>query len=180
MYFYLLVRYSGAGSTLLPRLLDTWLELMPGEPFEYFFVDQALGEEFQSESSQAGIFLAFALLTMVIGCLGLYGLAAFVTECRRREIGIRKVLGAGVNDIVGLLFGQFSLLLAIANLVAWPVAYLLMSDWLSQYPFRIDSVWILAFCVLAGLLSIVVVALTVGSQAVTAARSNPIDAIRLD
>ncbi len=152
--------------------------MVPGEPFEYFYVDQAIEEEFQSEDNQANIFMSFALLAMVIGCLGLYGLAAFVTECRQREIGIRKILGARVRDIVTLLFGQFSWLVLIANLLAWPVTYLLMSDWLQQYPFRIGNGWIIVICLFAGLLASVVVVMTVGSQAWNVARANPIKAIR--
>jgi putative ABC transport system permease protein len=176
-YYFLLVRYSGADPVILDSIQDTWSQMMPGEPFEYFYVDQALAEEFQSETNQANIFLSFALLTMIVGCLGLYGLAAFVTECRRREIGIRKILGARIRDILTLLFSQFSWLVLIANLIAWPVAYLLMSDWLAQYPFRIDGFWIFVFCILSGLLSSAVVAITVSSQAWDVARSSPIEAI---
>ena len=93
-------------------------------------------------------------------------------------MGIRKILGASIGDILALLLGQFSKLVLAANLIAWPVAYLLMSDWLEQYPFRIGSGWILVFCLLAGLLASVVVAMTVGSQAWGVARANPINAIR--
>ena len=177
-YNHLLVRYTGSGSDVLPDIQDSWSAMVPGEPFEYFYVNQALEKEFQSESSQANIFLSFALLAMVIGCLGLYGLAAFVTECRRREIGIRKILGARVRDIISLLFGQFFWLVLAANLMAWPVAYLLMSDWLQQYPFRIGNGWIVVICFLAGLLASIVVVMTVGSQAWSVARANPIKAIR--
>jgi putative ABC transport system permease protein len=177
-YYHLLVRYSGTGPAALAEVRDVWEDFMPGEPFEYFFADQALAEEFQSEANQANIFMSFALLTMTIGCLGLYGLAAFVTECRRSEIGIRKILGARVRDIIALLFSQFSKLVIIANLVAWPLTYLLMKDWLAQYPLRIPDTWIIAFCILAGLLSSVVVAMTVSSQAWRVATSNPIRAIQ--
>lgn len=177
-YYHLLVRHTGPGTYILTGIRDIWRDMVPDEPFEYFYVDEALEEELQSEANQANIFLSFALLTMIIGCLGLYGLAAFVTECRRREMGIRKILGARVRDIVALLFGQFSWLVVIANLIAWPVAYLLMSNWLQQYPFRIGAGWILVFCLLAGLLASLVVGMTVGSQAWGVARANPINAIR--
>lgn len=176
-YAHLLVRYTGAASAVLEDIREAWLAIAPGEPFEYFHVDQALEEEFRSEVNQANIFLSFALLTMVVGCLGLYGLAAFVTECRRREIGIRKILGARVVDIITLLFGQFSWLVLAANMVAWPVIYLLMSNWLQQYPFHIGNGWILVFCVLAGMLATFVVALTVGGQAWGVATDNPVRAI---
>lgn len=177
-YGYMLIRYTGDAPQVLEQVRTIWLDMLPTIPFEYFYVDQALAMEFKSEVSQANIFLGFAILTMVIGCLGLYGLAAFVTECRRREMGIRKILGASIGDILALLLSQFSKLVLAANLIAWPVAYLLMSDWLAQYPFRISSGWILVFCLVAGLLASVVVAMTVGSQAWGVARANPINAIR--
>lgn len=177
-YHNLLVRYAGDPQQVLEQVRAIWLDMMQATPFEYFYVDQALAREFESELNQANIFLGFAILTMVIGCLGLYGLAAFVTECRRREMGIRKILGASIRDILSLVLGQFSKLVLAANLIAWPVAYLLMNDWLAQYPFRISTGWIMAFCVIAGLLASFVVALTVGSQAWGVARANPIEAIR--
>jgi len=177
---YMLVRYTGDAPRVLQKTTDIWMDMLPTTPFEYFYVDQALAQEFKSEVNQANIFLGFAVLTMIIGCLGLYGLAAFVTECRRREMGIRKILGASIRDILSLLLGQFSKLVFVANLIAWPVAYLLMNDWLEQYPFRIGAGWILVFCVMAAVLASVVVALTVGSQAWGVARANPIEAIRHD
>jgi putative ABC transport system permease protein len=93
-------------------------------------------------------------------------------------MGIRKILGASISEILTLLLGQFSKLVVAANLIAWPVAYLLMSDWLEQYPSRIDTGWIMVFCVMAAVLASCVVALTVGSQAWGVARANPIEAIR--
>lgn len=177
-YHNLLVRYDGEPAQVLDQVRAVWQDMMGATPFEYFYVDQALATEFRSEVNQANIFLGFAILTMVVGCLGLYGLAAFVTECRRREMGIRKILGASIRDILTLLLGQFSKLVLAANLIAWPVIYMLMSNWLEQYPFRIGAGWIVGFCVIAGVLASFVVAATVGSQAWGVARANPIQAIR--
>ena len=177
-YHNLLVRYDGEPAQVLDQVRAVWQDMMGATPFEYFYVDQALATEFRSEVNQANIFLGFAILTMVVGCLGLYGLAAFVTECRRREMGIRKILGASIRDILTLLLGQFSKLVLAANLIAWPVIYMLMSNWLEQYPFRIGAGWIVGFCIIAGVLASFVVAATVGSQAWGVARANPIQAIR--
>jgi putative ABC transport system permease protein len=177
-YHNLLVRYDGEPAQVLDQVRAVWQDMMGATPFEYFYVDQALATEFRSEVNQANIFLGFAILTMVVGCLGLYGLAAFVTECRRREMGIRKILGASIRDILTLLLGQFSRLVLAANLIAWPVIYMLMSNWLEQYPFRIGAGWIVGFCIIAGVLASFVVAATVGSQAWGVARANPIQAIR--
>jgi putative ABC transport system permease protein len=177
-YRNLLVRYNGEPAQVLDQVRAVWQDMMGATPFAYFYADQALALEYRSEVNQANIFLGFAILTMVVGCLGLYGLAAFVTECRRREMGIRKVLGASIRDILALLLGQFSRLVLAANLIAWPVIYLLMNDWLEQYPFRIGAGWIVGFCVIAGVLASFVVAATVGSQAWGVARANPLQAIR--
>jgi len=179
-YAHMLVRYSDEPAEVLNRIEALWSDMMGDEPFEYFHVDQALAEEFQSEVNQANIFLGFAVLTMFIGCLGLYGLAAFVTERRRKEIGIRKILGANIKDILSLLLSQFSRLVLVANLLAWPIAYLLMAEWLQQYPFRISNLWIATFCVVAGIVASLIVAATVGSQAWGVAKANPIHAIRQD
>jgi len=176
-YNHMLIRYSGDATQVLEQVKAVWFNVAPTTPFKFFYVDQALAEEFNAELSQANIFFGFALLTLVIGCLGLYGLAAFVTECRRREMGIRKVFGAGIIDVLGLVLGQFSRLVIVANLIAWPVTYLLMNNWLEQYPFRISAAWIMAFCIGAGVLASCIVTLTVGSQAWDVARSNPIRAI---
>jgi putative ABC transport system permease protein len=177
-YGHALVRFSGSAADALSQVKNLWSDMMGAEPFEYFFVDQALAEEFKSEVNQANIFFGFAILTMSIGCLGLYGLAAFVTERRRKEIGIRKILGASIKDILSLLLSQFTRLVLVANLIAWPIAYLLMTEWLQQYPFRIGNLWIGVFCVAAGIVASLVVAATVGSQAWGVARANPIHAIR--
>jgi len=177
-YGHMLIRYTGDAVEVVRQVRNVWTSIMGGEPFEYFYADQALAEEFRSEANQANIFFGFAVLTMSIGCLGLYGLAAFVTERRRKEIGIRKILGANIKDILSLLLGQFSRLVLIANAIAWPIAYMLMTEWLQQYPFRIGSLWIAVFCLLAGLIASMVVAATVGSQAWGVARANPIHAIR--
>jgi putative ABC transport system permease protein len=117
---------------------------------------------------------------VVIACLGLYGLASFTAERRTKEIGIRRVLGASVSNIVGLLLWQFSKPVLLANLLAWPIAVWSMIAWLENFPYRLDS-WLLApLCVFAGLLALVISWLTVGGNAARVARRNPIQALRYE
>ena len=106
-------------------------------PFNAKFSDDIVAELYKEEDARAKIFAAFSLLAVIIGCLGLFGLAAFTAERRTKEIGIRKVLGARTRDIVRLLAWQFSKPVIIANLIAWPVAWWLMRDWLNGFDQRI-------------------------------------------
>ncbi len=113
---------------------------------------------------------------MFVACLGLFGLAAFTAERRTKEIGIRKVLGASAGSIVMLLSKDFLTLVMVANLIAWPVAYWAMRDWLTNFAYRIDLHWIIF--VLSGGLALLVAFLTVSYQAWKAACTNPVDALR--
>lgn len=124
------------------------------------------------------LFSAFAVLAIIVACLGLYGLAAFSAERRTKEIGIRKVMGAEVRDIVKLLVWQFTQPVAIANVIAWPVAIWLMLNWLQQFPYRIDIFLLAPICLCAGLVSIAIAWLTVGGNAARVAKGTPIAALR--
>ena len=114
-----------------------WKQITNDVPFNAKFSEDIIAELYEAEDARAKIFAAFALLAVVIGCLGLFGLAAFTAERRTKEIGIRKVLGARTRDIVRLLVWQFSRPVIIANLIAWPVAWWLMRDWLNSFDERI-------------------------------------------
>ena len=124
------------------------------------------------------MFAAFSLLAVIIGCLGLFGLAAFTAERRTKEIGIRKVLGARTRDIVRLLVWQFSRPVIIANLIAWPVAWWLMRDWLNTFDQRITLGP--APFILAALIALTIAIVTVVGHAMKVARSNPIHALRYE
>jgi putative ABC transport system permease protein len=118
----------------------------------------------------------FALLAILVTCLGLFGLAAFTAEQRTKEIGVRKVLGASVKSIVLLLSTEFAKLVIIANLIAWPVAYFLADDWLQNFAYRVDlSWWVFAS---GGVIVLLIALGTVSYQALRAAVANPIDALR--
>jgi putative ABC transport system permease protein len=175
----MMVRYkSERPAELLKQIEAVWKRLVPQLPFEGEFVDDRLRDLYEADEARAQLFAAFALLAVVIGCLGLFGLAAFTAERRTREIGIRKVLGARSRDIVKLLAWQFSKPVMIANLIAWPVAWWMMRDWLNGFDARID-LGPTPF-VLAGLLAFVIAIATIASHAVKVARANPIHALRYE
>ena len=124
------------------------------------------------------MFAAFAALAIFVACLGLFGLASFTAERRTKEIGIRKVFGASVRDVVKLLIWQFSKLVLIANLIAWPVAYYYLRNWLDGFAYRIDlGVWVF---VGSGLAALAIACLTVGTVAARAAAAKPVASLRCE
>lgn len=156
-------------------LRSKWKEFLPHQPFIYSFLDERFFEVYETEQRFGKIFGVFAGLAIFIGCLGLFGLASFVAEKRTKEIGIRKVLGATVPNITELLMKEFLILICIANFVAWPVSYFVMTGWLNDFAFRMQlQVWIF---VTAGVLTLFIAMLTVFFQSIKAALANPADSL---
>ena len=173
------VRFAGATpSEIRGRIEAVWNQLFPLVPFGAEFADDLVREQYEKETARGQLFAAFAVLTVVIGCLGLFGLAVFTAERRTKEIGIRKVLGARNGDIVKLLVWQFSRPVLIANLIAWPVAWWLMRDWLNGFDTRI-ALTPVPF-VVAGLIAALIAVATVAGQSFRVARTNPIHALRYE
>ena len=164
----------------LPQTLNhikkSWTTAFPGNPFDYFFLDDYFNQQYQNEQRFGNLAAAFAILAIFIGCLGLFGLSGYMVAQRTKEIGIRKVLGASVSNIVGLLSKDILKLVALAILIATPLAWWAMSHWLQGFSYRIDMNW-LVFA-LAGLVAILIAFLTVGFQGVKAALANPIKSLR--
>jgi len=178
---YLTVRFTKETSTIVPKVNDLWKNLMPPSvPFSYEFIGETLALEFTGEGKFGFMLTFFALLAVVIAALGLYGLASFSTERRTKEIGIRKVLGARVRDIVQLLVWQFSKPVFLANLIAWPLATWWILSWLETFPFRMDSWVLLPLSLASGLLALLIAWVTVASHALSVARTNPINALRAE
>lgn len=151
-------------------------ETNPGYPFEYEFLDNVFSEKFKSEMLIQRLAGVFAVLSIIISCLGLFGLAAFTAERRTKEMGIRKVLGASIASLIGLLNREFAVLVLLSCAVAFPVAWWIMNDWLSNYQYHTDlNWWIFA---LAGGGALLIALLTVSSQAVKAALTNPTRSLR--
>jgi len=159
-------------------LRTTWSRMLPHRPFEFFFLDEEFDRQYAKDERVGKIFGYAATLAIFVAGLGLFGLAAFMAEQRTKEIGVRKVLGASVAGIVGLLSKDFIKLVLIANVVAWPVAYFAMNRWLQNFAYRLDlGWWVFA---LAGGLALVIALLTVSTQAIKAALANPVEALRYE
>ena len=174
-----LVRYAAARpGEVMAGLNKVWRKLEPEIPFEARFADDIVRELYAADRARTALFACFSLLTIAIACLGLYSLASFATERRTKEIGIRKVLGARVSDIVRLLAWQFSKPVVLANLVAWPVAWWAMRDWLNSFDARI-ALTLTPFA-LAGLMVLAIALATVAGQSIRVARTNPIHALRYE
>lgn len=174
-----LVRYAAARpGEVMTALGKVWRRFEPEIPFEARFADDIARQLYAADRARTALFATFAALAVLIACLGLYGLAAFATERRTREIGVRKVLGATVRDIVRLLAWQFSRPVVLANLVAWPVAWWAMRDWLDTFDARIALTP--APFALAGLLALAIALATVAGHALRVARLNPIHALRYE
>lgn len=155
-----------------------WQEFIPQQSFEYSFLDQDFDGQYRAEQRTGKIFGIFAALAIFIACLGQFGLASFTIQKRTKEIGVRKVLGASVASIVGMLSKEFIKLVALGMLIASPLAYYMMNRWLQDFAYRID-IGVMTF-ILAGSLALVIALLTVSLQSVKAALANPADALRYE
>jgi putative ABC transport system permease protein len=165
-------------SALMEKVESIWKQTIPMQPINLQFLDEMMKAQYAEESMQTKMFSVFSLLAIGIACLGLYGLASFTTERRTREIGIRKVMGASVKDIVALLIWQFSKPVIIANLIAWPISIYTMLIWLESFSYRIDIWWLGPICLLVGGSLLLIAWATVGGNAAKVARANPIKALR--
>ena len=165
-------------SAAIAALERSWKKFFPETPFEYTFIDEKFDKLYQSEQRQASIFTAFACIAIFIACLGLFGLSAFAITQRVKEIGVRKVLGASVSGLVGLLSKEFLKLVAIAAVPAFLIAWYAMHNWLKDFAYRINIQWWVF--VAAGLLAALIAFITVSFQAIKAATANPVKSLRTE
>jgi len=175
---HMIVRFNGDPSAVRNSVENMWKSITAEVPFDAKFSDDIIGELYEAEDARAATFAAFAVLAVIVGCLGLFGLAAFTADRRTKEIGIRKVLGARTRDIVRLLVWQFTRPVIIANLIAWPVAWWLMRDWLNTFDDRI-ALGPTPF-VAAGLLALIIAVGTIAAHSIKVASANPIRALRYE
>ncbi|MCJ7582900.1 MAG: ABC transporter permease [Candidatus Aminicenantes bacterium] len=157
---------------------EVWKKFAPQYNFDYSFLDESLDSLYRTESRIGHIIRTFSILAVIVSCLGLFGLASYMAEQRTKEIGVRKILGASNQHLVYLLNREMVKWVLVANIIAWPVAYLGASKWLQSYAYRIN-VGIFPF-VLAALLTFLIALLTVSSQSIRSARSNPADSLRYE
>jgi putative ABC transport system permease protein len=172
------IKYSGNTAQVRDYIEQTWSKFVPEQPIALDYLDDRFNQMYQQEDREFIVFNLFSLLAIFIACLGLFGLASFTTQRRTKEIGIRKVLGASVLDIVILINKEFSKQVLIANIIAWPAAYFIMQEWLNSFVYRID-LSILPFAV-ATALAFVIAWVTVGSLSAIAAKERPITALRYE
>ena len=157
---------------------NSWANINPGSPFEYAFLDQDFERNYQSESQTSSVVYTFMFIAIFIACIGLFGLATFTTEQRRKEVGIRKVLGASVSSIVIMHLVDFLKLVIIALFIAFPLSYYFGFKWLEQFAFRIGINW--KIFAMASLLALFIAAFTVSFQAIKAAVLNPIKTLKTE
>ena len=156
----------------------TWKNMFPNSPIDYNFLNKSLDALYKSEEKSSTLFSWFSALSIAIACLGLYGLVLYTAERRTKEIGIRKVLGASMPEILRLLTSEFIRWVVIANVIAWPLAYFIMNKWLQNFAYRINiGVWIF---VASGLVALMIALATVSLQALRAATANPVESLRYE
>jgi putative ABC transport system permease protein len=176
---YLSVKTDAAeASKTIAVVKAQWNKFFPGNTFEYFFLDDHFDEQYKADQRFGQVFSLFTSLAILVACLGLFGLASFTTLQRTKEIGIRKVLGASVPNILKLLYREFAFLLLIAFIIATPIAWVATSKWLENYAFRINLQW--TFFVLPFIAIIAVALITVSFQSVKAALANPVRSLRME
>ena len=175
---HIIVRFTGNPAQVRAAIERVWKGVTNEVPFTAEFSEDIMAELYEAEDARAKSFAAFAVLAIIVACLGLFGLAAFTAERRTKEIGIRKVLGARTRDIVRLLVWQFSKPIVVANLIAWPVAWWVMRDWLNTFDARVDLGP--APFIMAGLLALFIAIATIAAHAIKVARANPIHALRYE
>jgi putative ABC transport system permease protein len=174
----LMVRYDGNPMDATANIEKLWKEFAPGVPFEYSFLDQDFDALFRAEMRMRDLFTVFSSLAIFIACLGLFALAAFLTEQRTKEIGIRKAMGASVSGLVFTLSKEFLILVGISFVLAVAPAWYFMRQWLADFAYRIELD--VAVFLLSGLMAFVVASLTIGFQALKAAKTNPVNSLRYE
>lgn len=164
----------------ISSIREKWQEIESSIPFDYYFLDEDFNSQYKAEQRIGEIFIYFTVIAIFIACLGLFGLASYNAEQKTKEIGIRKALGSSVQRIVFMLSKQFTKWVFIANIIAWPVAWYFVSNWLGNFAYSIEILDYWWIFVVSALLSIFIAILTVTYQAIKAALTNPVDAIKYE
>jgi putative ABC transport system permease protein len=170
------IKTLGNVPAALAQIEKTWKKYLPEIPYEYKFLDARYAKLYEAENKESSILIIFSCIAIFIACLGLFGLSAFTITQRVKEIGIRKVLGASTGSIVELISKEFLLLVVIAAVIAFPVAWYLMNHWLHNFAYRINIAWWVF--VVAGIIAFLIAFATISFQAVKAAISNPVKSLR--
>ncbi len=164
--------------TTLSQLESKWLSLVPDRPFDYFFFEERFNSHYKSEQKMSNLFAYFSILALLIASMGLFGLALYTTERRTKEIGIRKVFGGSVKDIVGILLGEFVQWVMLANLIAWPLAWYFMHKWLQNFAYQTPISWWVFL--IPAIITLLVAITTVAWQSFRTAMQNPVQALKFE
>jgi ABC-type antimicrobial peptide transport system permease subunit len=162
----------------IAMLESKWKSFNPDKPMELVFVDDEIEKNYNSEVLMGKIFGAFSVLSIIISCLGLFGLSSYTAQLKTKEIGIRKVLGADITSILKMLYREYLGLVLIANLISWPVSYYILNKWLTTFPYHVNIgvlVFILAL-IIAALITIAAISL----QSMRSATANPVKSLRTE
>jgi putative ABC transport system permease protein len=170
------IKVSGNIPSAIAHIEQTWKTYLPDTPFDYTFLDDRFDTLYKAEHQQQMVFSIFAGIAIFIACLGLFGLSAFTITQRVKEIGIRKVLGASVSSIVSLISKEFLLLVAVAAVIAFPVAWYAMHNWLQDFAYRTNIAWWIF--IMAACIAILIALFTISIQSIKAALSNPVKSLR--
>ena len=162
----------------LGDLEAAWREFLPNRPFRYEFVEDYLANFYRDDIRAQRALTTLSVIAIFVACLGLLGLIAFITEMRTKEIGVRRVLGSSSSQLITLLLGDFAKLVALASVLAWPVAYVVVRSWLDNFTYRID-LGVSPF-LLGGLLALVVAMATISFQAIRAVNADPVKSLRYE
>jgi len=178
-YDYLSLRIDPGKSEQTMNFIESkWMELYPDYPFEVQYVDNEYKKLYKAESQTGSLILVFTMLSILISCMGLFGINSLITKYRIREISVRKVFGASVSRIVLILSSNIAKLVLIANIIAWPLSYYTMDNWLNNFTYRIQMNWYIF--ILAGLITLIISLLTVSAQAIKAANTNPSETLKFE
>jgi putative ABC transport system permease protein len=176
---YISIKITGKDVPGTLRLIeDKWKEIAGGYPYQFSFFDQEYQKLYDNETQTSHMFIFFAIIAIFIACLGLFALSAFVAEQRTKEIGIRKVNGAGINNILILLSSGFTKWVMIAFVISIPLCFYIMHNWLENFAYRTTLQWWIFF--IGGFVALVIAVITVSFQSVKAAIKNPVDALRYE
>ena len=176
-YYLVKVKTASIHQTI-DQIHNIWNNIFSGNPFGFFFLDEFYNQQYKNELQFGMLFGVFSIIAIVIACIGLFALVAFMIEQRNKEIGIRKLLGASMQTVIILLTRDFVKLVLLANLIAWPLGWILMSNWLMDFAYRVNIGWWVFG--LAGLIVLIIALLTIGFQAIKAALTNPIKSLRTE
>jgi putative ABC transport system permease protein len=167
-----------AGSATIDYIREKWQEYGANRPFDYYFLDKDYEDKYLAESNLGKVFTIFAALSIFIALLGLIGLASFSAMQRTKEIGIRKVLGASVQNIVGMFYKESVILVFIALLIASPLSWYFLDQWLGNFAYHINLGWITF--IISGVIALIITILSVSFHSIKAASANPVNAIKYE